>query len=267
MGIFSKIVNSFTSSDTLSDTLTQESFTKENSQIEPVEVSKPSLRSQFATTILNKARSLTELDRKEEALATYDDLVQRFNESRDLSLRKAIVTALVEKGTILQADGRQEEALSTYRDLIHQFGNVESLTIREQVHKARTQIALILLQKGATLVKTGHKEEALAVYEEVIRTCDVIQNCSICNCKGAENCFLCEQLTKALIEKGGVLQANNQQKEALSVYEDVINKFGASQTPQLQEQVAKAQLHIAVALIKKANSLIESGYGKEALTV
>ena len=152
MGIFSKIVNSFTSSDTSSDTLTQESFTKENSQIEPVEVSKPSLRSQFATTILNKARSLTELGRKEEALATYDDLVQRFNESGDLSLRKAIVTALVEKGTILQADGRQEEAISTYRDLIHQFGNVESLTIREQVHKARTQIALILLQKYLSLL-------------------------------------------------------------------------------------------------------------------
>ena len=65
-----------------------------------------------ARALFNKGVSLGALDRGEEAIAVYDDLIARFSSATELPLREQVAKALVNKGGRLGALNRNEEEIA-----------------------------------------------------------------------------------------------------------------------------------------------------------
>ena len=104
----------------------------------------PALREQVAKALFNKGVTLGALERSEEAIAVYDEVVARFGDAPDPTLREQVARALFNKGVTLGALERSEEALAVYDEVVARFGDDAATGVREQVAKA-------LVNKGASV--------------------------------------------------------------------------------------------------------------------
>ena len=86
------------------------------------------------------------LDRPEEALSTYDEVVSRFGENEAPALLERVAKALFNKGVTLGGLDRPEEELSAYDEVVIRFGESEAPVLLEQVAKA-------LFCRGVTLAR------------------------------------------------------------------------------------------------------------------
>ena len=184
----------------------------------------------IASALVFKGGILYKLNRLEEALAAYDDVMRRFGESNMPTLVELIVTALVNKGIILVRLNQPKKALAAFDEGVRRFGDNENPALLEPVAKA-------LLFKGITLGTMKRPEEALAAYDEVGRRFGE-----------SENPVLLEQVAKALINKGVTLRMVKRPEEALAAYDEVGRRFGKGENPVLLEQVAKALVNKGVTL-------------------
>jgi hypothetical protein len=66
--------------------------------------------------------ALAQLDRAEEALATYDEVDRRFGDSADLGVQSQVARALLGKATVLSHLRRVAEAVETYDAIDRRFG-------------------------------------------------------------------------------------------------------------------------------------------------
>ena len=121
----------------------------------------PTLREPIAKALVFAGYTLNKLDRSEEAVAVYDDLIEHFGSAGELTLRELVAAALPNKGTALSKLDRSEEAIAVYDDVIERFGAASELTLRGPVAGA-------LFSKGVALGELGRSEEAIAVYDDVI---------------------------------------------------------------------------------------------------
>ena len=176
----------------------------------------------IASALVFKGGILYELNRLEEALAAYDDVMRRFGESNMPTLVELIVTALVNKGLILVRLNQPKKALAAFDEVVRRFGESENPALLELAAKA-------LVNKGITLRTLNRPEEALAAFDEVVRRFGE-----------SENPALLEQIAKAFVNKGSTLGTMNRPEEELAAYDEVVHRFGASDTLALLEQVAKA---------------------------
>ena len=87
------------------------------------------LRDPVANALFNKGFSLGALDRSEEAIAAYDEVVARFGAATELSLREQVAKALVNKGFRLGALGQNEEAIAVYDDVVARLGAATELAL------------------------------------------------------------------------------------------------------------------------------------------
>jgi tetratricopeptide (TPR) repeat protein len=85
----------------------------------------PALRKRVTWALSIKVAALISLDRSEEAIAVFDDLIHRFGDSD--------AGVLVGKGAVLEYLGRREEAITVYDDLIRRFCDADDPALREQV--------------------------------------------------------------------------------------------------------------------------------------
>ena len=176
----------------------------------------------IASALVFKGGILYKLNRLEEALAAYDDVMRRFGESNMPTLVELIVTALVNKGIILVRLNQPKKALAAFDEGVRRFGDSENPALLEPVAKA-------LLYKGITLGTMNRPEEALATCDEMVHRF------------GAnENPALLELVAKALANKGFTLDTMNRPEEALAAYDEVVHRFGESENPALLDPVAKA---------------------------
>jgi hypothetical protein len=65
---------------------------------------------------------LGELDRNDEAIRLYDDVISRFGAASELSLRKLVVSALVNKAAKFGQLDRSEEAITIFDEVATRFG-------------------------------------------------------------------------------------------------------------------------------------------------
>jgi len=115
-----------------------------------------------ARSLLNKGVRLGELNRPEEELALYDQVVERFGDAPEPALGERVAKALFNKGVTLGALNRNEEALTAYDEVLRRFDNAPELALRELVAKT-------LVNKGVKLVGVNRSEEALQTYEQVVQ--------------------------------------------------------------------------------------------------
>ena len=116
----------------------------------------------IAREFIEKGKTFRRLQRPKDALATYDEVMQRFGASEDPTLREAVATALLGKGEMFWKLQRPEDALATCDEVIRRFGANEAPALREAV-------ATALLNKGTTFGRLNRPEDALATYDEVVR--------------------------------------------------------------------------------------------------
>ena len=173
---------------------------------------------------------LGQLDRSEEAIAVYDELVGRFGEATEPALREQTAEALLNKGITLGQLDRSEEEIAVYDELVGRFGEATEPALREQTAKA-------LLSKGITLGQLDRSEEAIAVYDELVGRFGE-----------ATEPALRERTAKALLNKGVALGQLDRSEEAIAVYDELVGRFGEATEPALREQTAKALLNKGVAL-------------------
>ena len=194
-----------------------------------------------AKALLQKAVELQEQD-PEESLATWDEVVQRFGESRSPEVFQLVALALFCKAEALGELNRPEEALAAFEEARRRFGEGDTEVDVEMLAGA-------LLSKGVTLAQLDRTEESLAVLEEVVRRFG--------ECPLPE---VLEQVAAALFCKGVALAILNRREEALAAYEEVGRRLGKSDT---EEHLAL----LARALFNKAVSLGELGRTQESLAV
>lgn len=97
-------------------------------------------------TFLNKARVLGDLNRYEEALAAYNELIRKFFDSQE---REELVQALDEKGDILLTSiNRREDAITVYKEIVNRFANTQDSSIKKQVERILRKVTRILLDLG-----------------------------------------------------------------------------------------------------------------------
>lgn len=118
-----------------------------------------------AQTLFNKGVTLGQLNRSEEAIATYNALITQFGPATELALREQVAKAMLNKGYPLGQLNRSEEAIATYDALITQFGTAEDLVLRDSVAKA-------MYNKGNGLSKLNRSEAAIATYDALITQFD-----------------------------------------------------------------------------------------------
>ena len=158
-----------------------------------------------AQALFDKAFALD--DRKEEALAAYDDLASRFETSDSPLVLAPVAKALVNKGVVLVRMNREEDALVSWDQVVRRFGESRSPVLLETV-------VVALDNKGVTLDRLNRSEEALAAYDEAVRRFGE-----------SRSPVLLETVVAALGNKGAALDALNRPEEALAAYDEAVRRF------------------------------------------
>lgn len=193
-----------------------------------------------AQVLVNKGVALRQLEREEESLKAYDEVVERFEKDPAPAIRVQVARALVYKGVALSQFERQEEAISAYNGVVERFGKDTAPVIREQIANA-------LFNKGNALGQFKRGEEAIEAYDEVVERFD----------KDAAPAIRV-QVANAFVNKGVTLGQLDRAEEAINAWSEVVKRFGKDTSPTIFSPVAAA-------LFNKGNELGRLDRGMEAI--
>ena len=182
----------------------------------------PTLPEQISKALVNKGFTLGELNRNEDAISAYDEVVRRFGDSTETAIQEKVAAALVNKGVTLGELNRNEDAISAYDEVVRRFGDSTETAIQELV-------ATTLVYKGATLGELNRNEDAISAYDEVVRRFG-----------DSTETAIQELVAKALYSKGVTLGKLNHNEDTISAYDEVVRWFGDSTETAIQEWVVKA---------------------------
>lgn len=121
-----------------------------------------SARESAAQVLFNQARA-AERRSPDRALATYEQIAQKYGRNDPPFLRLLAVKALFRKAEILLAkDNNTKDAILTFDRIENRFGQDKELPVRELLASA-------LVSKAETFYKQGNTEKALATYVQLDR--------------------------------------------------------------------------------------------------
>ncbi len=189
---------------------------------------------------LRKALALAESGQLQDAVAAWDEVIQRFGESDASADREQVSMALVNKGKALGRLGRAEEALAVLDDVVRRFGadNGEGHPLA---------VATALAGKGGLLSTLDRHTEALTAWGEVARRF------------GTSRVPALEALVaNALIGTAVALNTLNRPREALEACDEVLDRFGKGSSPVLHGE-------LAAAIVGRGHALISLGRVEEAI--
>ncbi len=186
----------------------------------------------FAAALVFKGIALEKLNRMDEAIKVWDDIV-RCNEMSEVPnfTDTAVVLAIAMKAVGLHERGQLEEALVVSDEFARRFESSASLKIRDAV-------AFILVNKGEILVELNQTEEALSVWKDVVR-----------RFASSDTKFAQISVAMSLLYRGRLLVDLNLPKESLEVIDEVIRRFESIETElPVQAVLFEALLHKGRAL-------------------
>ena len=175
-----------------------------------------------AGALFEKGIVLDRLNRPEEAISVYDEVVERFGGSEELELLGKVAGALVSKGTTLGRANKHENAIVVFDEVVERFGGGEEPGLLVQVARA-------LVNKGNSLRELERHEDAIAVYDGVVD-----------RFSGSEEKELLVQVAGVLVNKGFVLNQLERHEDAIAIFDEVVGRFGGSEESELLEPVARA---------------------------
>src|SRR5258708_2459233 len=104
-------------------------------QLEQLGMEDFSIKVQVATAIFNKGATLKALNRTEDAIGIYDELVRRFADATEPELREPVASGLFSKAFMLNVLNRNDDAIGVYDELVRRFGDATEPELREHVAK------------------------------------------------------------------------------------------------------------------------------------
>ena len=175
--------------------------------------------------LIDKGNRLGEMNRLEEALVAYDEVLSRYGGSNAPALLEGVVMALVNKGSALGRLNRLEEALATCDEVISRCRKNDTSVLPGQ-------IAAALVNKGTALHILNRLEEALAAYDEVVSRYGE-----------SKALVLQDRVAAAFVNRAAILDTLHRSEEALAAYQDVVSRYGDSDTWLLFRWVATALIN------------------------
>src|SRR5262249_25766324 len=90
-----------------------------------------------ARALFNRGVRLGKLGRIDEAIASFNDVVGRFETANELTLRELVASALVQKGITLSKAKRFDEAIAAWDETVRRFGTAAEPSLRKPVEEAQ----------------------------------------------------------------------------------------------------------------------------------
>jgi len=166
--------------------------------------------------------ALNHLNRPEEAILVFDEVLEHVSGSAILNLQEREVAALVNKAEALFKLGRWQDAVAVYEDIVARFSMSDSPSVL-------TMLIGALFEKGRKLRKLKKTREAIAAFDQVVEH-------SGTNDKGPTR----EIVALALVNKALMLSDLNHPRDVIAVCDEIVSRFAASGASFLQVRVAWA---------------------------
>ena len=217
--------------------------------------------------LVHKGEILNLQEKLESALSVYEKMVERYGDKVDPVMQISVEHALIHKGKILMSQGDFESALSVYEEVIERSGDkVERSGMQSYAtphamqsfaeHAMQSYVACALLNKGEILKSRGELESAMSIFEEVVEhSGDRVERSGMQGraARAMQNYVAHEMQSyaaRALMNKGEILRSQGELKPALSIFEEVIERFGTS-------EVSELHMMVSFALVRKTLILYE----------
>jgi tetratricopeptide (TPR) repeat protein len=197
-----------------------------------------------------KASALRRLDRVDEALILYDEVLLRSAGAEDRALRRHTDVALSNKAFVLLLQNRLDEAIVVARAAAERLDDTES----------RADLAIVVLNLAGALVRDGRLDEALDMYEDLVERLDANPTPEVL-----------EHLVVAASNEVEVLGMLGRDEDATAVHTQLLERFGdevpraLAQAAARNEQDEGAAPVVAGLLLKEAIVLFQLDRGGEAL--
>ena len=231
-----------------------------------------SLRPSTSRELFIRALTLAEGGQLREAIAAWEETVQRFGESDARADQEQVSLALANKGRALERLGKAEEALDILEDVVRRYG-------KSKGKNHELAVASALVSKGRILDSLNRQMEALEVCDEVVRRFgdsrvqaiealvanalvgkaatlyslerfqDSLEtdNEVLCRFRRNSSSKFFQELAAAMVGRGHALLALNRIDEAIEAWTSVVRRFGTGNSTKTTEQVAAAHTNIGVA--------------------
>ena len=160
--------------------------------------------------IIKKAELLYKLERFEDVLPAYNDVISYFDDSDKDHLKEAVAKAVINRVAVLNKLNREDDLLPALDEVIERFENSSTNEYYEQASMA-------MLQKSQ-LLEDGSPEVLLSLYTDII---DRLRNASSPKIKN--------QVDDIFINRVDILSDNGTDDELLDAVEDLIDRFKDSQ--------------------------------------
>jgi hypothetical protein len=182
-----------------------------------------------AQVLINRAITQGDLNQREAAIATYDEVIRRFGEAPELALREHVARALLNKGSLQSKLNDNEAAIVTNDELLKRC--VEATEPR-----LLKKVAMALVNKGVAQCRQNQLQAAMITFDEVLhRFGEAVEP------------HLRDAVAKSLVNKGIAQEQLNQYEAAIATYDETLRRFGEDTDLGIQIQVARALVNKGIA--------------------
>ena len=185
--------------------------------------------------ILNmKAFAYEQLEDFQAVIAVCNEVVKRFDNTRDVLLRRGVAVALVYTARARCGLGDFEMAIAICDEVIEYFGNYDKQPFGEG-----ELVVAALVDKGIAQEKLRDFEAAIASYDEVVKRFG-----------DSDALEIQERVATALNNKGFAQRRLGDFEAAIETYEEVLERFGSSGVLEIRKLVAMVLVNKGFALQK-----------------
>lgn len=172
--------------------------------------------------VIKKAELLYKLERFEDVLPAYNDIISYFDNSDKEHLKEAVAQAVINRVAVLNKLDREDDLLPALDEVINRF---EKSSVNEYYEEA----SMAMLQKAALLEDASH-DMLLPLYNDIV---DRLQNASSPKIK--------TQVDEVFVNRVDILMDEGSDDELLEAVDDLIKRFKDTQvhTGQLEQAMYK----------------------------
>lgn len=191
----------------------------------------PAAHPQVAGALITKAFTLKESGRYSDAMSVYDDLVLRFGADADPSVVRLVRTARINTTWLLNNLQKFEETVLRCGEVVERYGTDPDPAVVVDVLSAR-------LNMMAALGALQRNDEAMSCFYQIASICAEFDD------SGAQGLGVRvrQDYVAALSMKSIVLLGQGKADAAHAVFDEIAERFGADQHPEVQAQCLAARI-------------------------
>lgn len=189
---------------------------------------------QVAVALSNAAAALTDLKRYGQAIEIYDEIIKRFDKSKNKAIIPNIANALNGKASCLSLTERNDEADLLLDKIISRFN-------KDEVLSSSAHMALAITNKIISLTIQEKSSDALNLCDEFIERFDATTDLEIIG-----------HLITVRYRKIALLWPLDRMEEANLLYEHTLQQFGKLDDLEISKEIGKLKNTMAFILLCQA---------------